>query len=532
MTHSLMWLKRYALPVFSVVVFIVCLLAMLTARDVRVMNSDTLFIPARIRDVMQWGGKPLEWVNSAATFYIPDIALQYLLTALGLGVSQAMLVVSIVLFVLLTIGWVIVAYITLPPSPARHYLCFIPVIPVALIFNLYDATSPVMFLSIPIGSHFGYMVVSLYVYAISQRLTQSQRLTRRMAITLVATLMLISAGLMASNSLFLVQVLAPMLALALVAWALLRMTPRRLALPVLPVVIGVILGFIFFRATSVNQSFDRYVSAINEATILNSINAFATWIQRLLLNQPLAATLFFGSLLYHMVYCAIVLRRIILRQPVPASIALISGVAVLSPLFSMASMVATGTFLDEGTLRYFMPLFWLPLPALSIHLAYLLKHPMGARVMLALQVALLAMVAPVLPRISNLSRYSDYYPPLQACLDRELSARGLQNGLGHYWDANYLTMTTRNYFHILPLLGDLRPYIWLVNPQWYRRFPAQFIVYDPRAPAGFQMKEADIVKAYGSPADRFECPGRSVLVYNRPGDQLSARLLPYIGDAP
>ena len=126
-----------------------------------------------------------------------------------------------------------------------------------------------------------------------------------------------------------------------------------------------------------------------------------------------------------------------------------------------------------------------------------------------------------------LAKYSDFYPPLVECLDKEAYARGLKNGVAAYSDARYITMLSKRDLKISVVTRDITPHFWISNFKWYKRFPPEFIVINvlnSAAPPSTDLNlisEKTVIDRLGIPASRFECPGRIILVYNRPNDILS-----------
>jgi hypothetical protein len=66
----------------------------------------------------------------------------------------------------------------------------------------------------------------------------------------------------------------------------------------------------------------------------------------------------------------------------------------------------------------------------------------------------------------------------------------------------------------------MEPFLWVMNPKWYKRFLPEFVISFSGHGAAFYIPEDEIVRRFGSPADRVECSGRVILVYNRTTDGL------------
>ena len=119
-------------------------------------------------------------------------------------------------------------------------------------------------------------------------------------------------------------------------------------------------------------------------------------------------------------------------------------------------------------------------------------------------------------QINALNKYQDQYPALAACIDNEVTKRGLQSGAATYWDAKYISMLSKSHVKILQVSSAFTPYVWINNPNWYGRFPPQFVLFDPSVPRPIDM--AHIINLYGYPQEIADCETRELWIYDRPED--------------
>ncbi len=519
--------SSYGMVVLVWAAFLCCLTALLIAHDVRAINADTFNISIIFRDLTQWGGSLKDWNQPGAPFFFPDIAEYFIVGSLIANTQVAIVAASIVNIVLYLIGWALVARAVLPAMPARPYTRFIPVLFAAATFLLFKQMESIMTFVFQPGKHIGLTTVTPYALALILVLTLSPG-ARPATLIRAALLFALSVLMVMSDLLYVIQVVAPALVLLTGAAGLRQLRWRQIMPPVITLLAGGIAGVVFARIAMPKPAVDVFITHISPGNIVISIRTFIDWFVPWMGQYPVAAVMTLGALAYHLAYLVSAVRRIIRRQPASLPLILLSGYAVLSGLASVVGTVGLANFPDIYAVRYMAPFFWNGLYALAIHGAGWIKPAVLLRLTLALAILLVAFALPTLPGVANLSRYSTYYPPLTACLDKQTEARHLTNGVAHYWDAIEVTMTARRPLHVMQVLPSLLPFLWVSNTRWYDRFPPEFLILDHNAPAGHQMSESIILARLGSPADRFECPGHSILVYNRPTDRLAGIMADFV----
>jgi hypothetical protein len=82
---------------------------------------------------------------------------------------------------------------------------------------------------------------------------------------------------------------------------------------------------------------------------------------------------------------------------------------------------------------------------------------------------------------------------------------------------------------LLQVAPNMEPFPWISNIEWYARWLPEFVVARTDSLGGVYVSEAETKGRFGEPAERFECPGRVVLVYNRESD---ANFHTYLRDHP
>jgi len=190
---------------------------------------------------------------------------------------------------------------------------------------------------------------------------------------------------------------------------------------------------------------------------------------------------------------------------------------LVSVVLTITAVISQSLFLDRGGFRYIYPLTVLPIYMLAPVVFYMLCYMKIDKVIpLLLALLIVGTQAKTITQINTLKKYQDYYPPLAACVDNEVTKRGLQSGAATYWDAKYISMLSKSHVKMLQISSAFSPYVWINNPGWYRRFPPQFVLYNPNAPRPIDM--AQLINLYGYPQEIADCDTHELWVYNRPDD--------------
>ncbi len=184
----------------------------------------------------------------------------------------------------------------------------------------------------------------------------------------------------------------------------------------------------------------------------------------------------------------------------------------------LVAFLASGNEKDRGTMRYMVP-FVLSGAVLTGRIIGARAHPMGlkAGLLAVLAVAYSVTVA------WDLAKPAANDPA--AGLARWLQDHDLRQGYGPYWDASIVTVSGRGRVAVRPVRGRevgprrlvIEPFRWMSDEAWYRREPANFVVYrpDPGPKWHFLINEQVCAACLGRPLGRYTVGPYVVLVYDR-----------------
>lgn len=471
-------------------------------------HSDALYLPALYRDLA--GGLDLRgWSLTPAPYFFPDMPLffglnwllgSFRLTIVAYGLAQVLLFVA---------GLSALCRLMAGRSP--HIQSLAPLAGALFFLYFYAAPFPVFSLVLASAHHFGVMVVGVGCLGLVGATLARPRVDRAL-IACVLTALLLSALTVASDMLYTIHVLAPLL-LSLWLLALLRrITYRRalcysalgLALPA-----GAALGRTLSRAET------RFsLPPFSLQSLRAGLGQLADWVPSFWLPHPLLAIAAAGFLLAAGWVLARLLRE---RAPSAQSSARLLVVSFLA--FQILTGVLGVLYIGSVNQRYLLPLILMPtffgwplLAAAAHRTAGRLDNRWGARIAAgAAALGCLAILAQT-GSPQQIGQLADYYPELVRCVDAQARQRQLQSGLSNYWQAKYISMLSHNGLQVVQIDPQLRPWYWINNRRWYRqRF--DFVIIDPAQAAEFRLDRAKIVGRFGPPDDSFACAGSEILVY-------------------
>ena len=194
-------------------------------------------------------------------------------------------------------------------------------------------------------------------------------------------------------------------------------------------------------------------------------------------------------------------------------------------LFQLVATISAGLLSVEPSLRYFLPVVFIPLiwgwPILVIQAPYWMKFRrrrsgvfVAAFLGSIFAIFLITNVQFTVPPSDLLH----YYPPFIQCIDQNTSRLKLQNGIAQYWLARQVTLFSQAGLTLVQSMPDLSPYPILSDTRTFDR-DFEFIIVENGSQNAWSLDRSRIILRFGEPATTFTCANLEALVYNRPGDE-------------
>jgi hypothetical protein len=437
-------------------------------------------------------------------------------------------------------------YRVIRPGYSRHIdvalLLAATLLTLMSIERLTDVGAPFFFLFLP-AYHTGTYMVSLWCAALGFYCLRGGIRGRRGTTCAFGFVTLCLLGAM-GDLLFLVYLVAPFTAAAVLAVAVARVPIRRAllisGLAGVAAYTGILLNKALFDSLPVERISTMSVEA---ATTCSRVFFAAMW--RGIVKGP--RTFYWPPIVWLVVCTAVVVRPLLrrARRPVPMeprSVESFAWLAVVVAFLGLSGIATAGALIVGGISGLLDPnMFWFVthyLPSLfftawfglalvaacvigSTRRRSLISARVGA--VSALMVALF-LLGPAL--LKGKSLYG-VRPEVARLLDEHAEEFGLTQGIGGYGGARFVTLFSQKGLRASPYGLDAKPphslfaYAYVGNRCWFKSSPARGGEpprYDFVLAEGFWVPEDRAVAKFGTPAARLPCGPYTLLVYNRPGD--------------
>ncbi len=432
-------------------------------------QSDALYLPALFRDVVQEGGRWVDWRLPPAPYWFPDLLLYFAWNAVLGDFRLAIVAQAATQVALLALGGQLVARAIDREAVAPQVAA---VAGAAVLLALYAGGrfDTGIYLLVT-AHHFGVVLGSLF--ALAGVLTWARRGASR---GVVAAVVLVCAATAASDAMFGLYFTLP----AAIALLVDRRARIAAAVAAASVVGWGLPPLLYLRFRKHGLPWHLQLDEVG--------STLAALGRDVLTVSPVA-----------LLWC-VALAGAVLHLRKRAAVA--SGYVGLLVLACPAAMALTGLYDGPTELRYLLAPLFVPLMV-----GCAAVRARAAAIAMVGAAALLLVVAARRPG-ARLLRYTS---PLVACLD----AQGLHGGVSDYWNAKHVTMLSRSGLRVQQVEPSGRPYHWLNNRTWYVQTPAR---YDFVLPA--RLDAALLAGEFGAPSRRITCAGEEVWVY---GDELDSR---------
>ncbi|UGQ45491.1 hypothetical protein [Massilia endophytica] len=466
-------------------------------------NSDALYLPSLYQDIVQRGGRLSQWFLTPAPYFFPDWPLYFAANGLFAQAWHAVAAYFVFQAVLLCGALYLLGRLLAPGAVASTSAAA-----VTLFIALLGAQGAYPYVYLLLSAyHVGEFLLSLLSLAL---LVQALRKDGPLPPTLPAGLFAAATLAVMSDKLYVLHhVLAVLAAFVLMRR---RWQPVRRNLLVLAgaLLAGCVAGALLHKLLVANPVGLPWKFTVKELA-RNARDIAALW-GGLWQFSPLAATVTLGWYAALLALLPGTLRgrgwRIEERGTALLAVSSLAsfGGLLLVMLLSRAPV----------TIRYFIPVFWLPL-ALAMPMLHAALPERARRALLPL--AWLALLA-ALWQLVSLARGEPRavqgapYPEEVACIDRALRPYGAVHGIAGYWEASRITMLSQSGIRVAPVTATLEPNRWITTGRNFQS-AYDFALVPRDAAAADQPEEAALRRLNGEPAAQAECGMLRVLVYPR-----------------
>jgi len=470
-------------------------------------NSDALYLPTLMRDLLADGGRIQDWYLTPAPYFFPDYPLFFIAY---LAAPTAYLQFAV--FAALQILALLLALFILAKCAVRRAWLAACLITLAFVWFAVGFGEPFVLL-LTSAYHYGAFICALVLVAMWMLVIRQQPGPTRYGWLLVACAIAFLATL--SDNIFIVQASVPFLA----ANICFDIAMRRLAfgrmLNALAIVIASFAGALSYRFVVTHDT--RYPIEIglakagaNLADLYSiSYKAIATnMVYQVILIAYVGIVIWTGARLFTMLW----------SKSARASMGedgrwRLFWLCVFS-LFSICSTIAVETLVKSLPVRekYLIAAFSWPVVIVILWGAYTRLSALASLALSAVFVSMLGYKSYGLATTKGLD--FEFYPAELACLDDALRAAGAQNGIAQYWDAKEIQSFSRLRLHIAPYFDGPAQFRW-ITPGRYFRDRYDFAIISEKAPSIYKISREALSKFNGAPEREVRCADRSLLIYGK-----------------
>jgi hypothetical protein len=486
-------------------------------------DSDSLMYPALCRSLMH--GEPLSgWIFGGPNYLFPDLAAYFLLNLVVPNFRLSVIIFGLLQALAVLAGFALLEATVLPESRNKPLRLFVFV--ALLAYLARDGAFLGLRLLYEDGRHTGEIISLLFALWLIFRLLgpkagpqpASPVAGRRSALAFGLALFLLTLLTTTSDALFLVQFIAPAVAMLVMMRLFALIDGRKLALLIAVLVTGALGGVLiydrFFMRPYLRTYFRISPDHVSKSVeMIFSLLKESGWTHVPLgLLILLSVAVCVGLLLVH-------LRRLKLPRPgTDRRLACLASFMVFLSLSNFSVLLLSPAVSDRDALiRYAVPLALLPLLLLSSLTQYVLQAvavEISRPVLLALVLVLPLILVLTVQKFPDFVRLATYYPPWVADLDHEFHKRSLKCGAAQYWQATPFSLFSKEGVQVVALTSRLEPFLWATHRDWFQR-PCQFIITDETKKHVLwnYLRGDRIVSKFGPPDDIFTSGTNTVRVY-------------------
>ena len=475
------------------------------------LNSDTLFLPSFIEDLVAKGGRLSEWSLPPAPYFFPDLGLFLLAYCAGLSPYLQIIAVAIAQTALLfLVLWSVGRKITIPKPSVSAAL----VVAVLSLFALscnkpfdFRSGGPFALMLVSVF-HFGVFLASLFSITLWLSINSSEGLVKRNKSALLSFCALIFLSTV-SDSFFITQALIPLTAITLCQALIERHhCTRKLLYRLSFMCLASTTGFFSSKLlTTLNTT--RPNPHIGIKGSLQRLDNIADIVLHTISVYPL---LMLVAVLY-LVMVGGAFQRFFKDKSEPFKLDWLVLFSCLSIVSTVTSLLFLTNLPAIGA-RYLIPLFFWPLIIVVWGLAHWLRHyfTLIALTLVVTLVSLLTIASSDLLKSDELSLH--YYPREISCIDDALESTGARQGLAQYWDARYLQTFSRLNLSVAQYSVNLDPMPFFISINRFKK-SYDFAVSSNHVNRAWQIQPETLERAGGSPMLVKTCGSSTVYVFEK-----------------
>ena len=479
------------------------------------LNSDTLFLPTLLSDILVNGGSLSDWSLPPAPYFFPDLLVFLISYLLGMGPYLQLLVFAVLQSTLVLVAvWLLAKQCVNSNSVVCATFITSTLIYLALLSNQpFDFVSGGPFILMLVSVfHFGVFLttlffVPLWLRVVDQRFEDKPSFFNIFLISTLAFLMSIS------DAFFIIQTIAPLFTIVILASLVERRVPsRKILISSFFTLLSAAAGF--FTYSLLASTTTRPSPHIGIAGIFVRLNEIFEVVNSVMTVYPFFILIFFS-------YCAIVTRATFRWLKTSEKVSTIDWLSVFSILSILTTLAALLVLTNTPTLgvRYLIPLFFWPIIVLVLFASQYLKRWF---VPITIAMSVMTMLQLTVRSDELLKRNTltlDFQPSEIACIDEGLKKTNARNGVAQYWDARYLQSFSKLGLSVAQCSKNLDRMYFVTSKKYFRE-RYDFAISSADINADWKISEKTLIQSGGRPTSIKHCGSKTLYVFKKEQLQL------------
>ncbi len=468
-------------------------------------NDDALYLPALYKDIVVNGGSYSGWSLTPAPYFFPDMSLYFFANFITQNFYYAIPLFFILesLLLLFTIYKIYTLFFDKSISLSMASIIF------GLLYLIPTVASSFQYVS---AFHYGEFVIGLLVFYLVLLILNSKD-----AKPLFYFLILLFSSLtIASDELFVLHFMLPFAVTLFILWSIREVDTKKLLILITTFGFSIWLGNLIHNLLVINEN------AQNVELNADSFPVNVSSIEKIFLHsyQHLTtSTIIILATLFLALFTFVVKGRLSFfynGYKNSTKFLFISLFLIFMELGSLTVLSLSSVPLVAN--RYMIPLFILPIVMLPIYLDFFkffnYKNFTNIMMNTLLSILLIALFVDARKKLMHSTFYSEYYPPLQKCIDSFVQETGAKSGISEYWQSKSTYMLSKYDITVAEVYRNLSPRTWITTNEWYRdKYDFALIHYYSPNKDRFSPDKNWIMAINGNPDKIYTCDGTDILYY-------------------
>ena len=476
------------------------------------VNSDTLFWPTLLSDILAKGGSLSDWSLPPAPYFFPDLAIFLIAYLAGMGPHIQLLAFAVVQTTLVIVALWLLANRTATPNPLVCAAFIVATLSyLALTSNKpfdFSSSGPFVLMLVSVF-HFGVFISSLFFLYLWLTVTDLN-LDRKKYVANTSLMAILAFCSAISDSFFITQTIIPLIAMAFGQALIERRAIRQgIQTPLLIALLASAAGF--FGDNLLTYTTTRPSPHIGITGSLQRLGHIVDLLISVVAVYPIFAIVIVS-------YIFIVVMPVHRFFSAPYSMSAFDWLSVFSLLSMLSTIVALLLLTNMPTIgaRYLVPLYFWPVIVVALFAGHCFRRRFVSTTVAISVLMMTPLTVDSYELFQSRGMGVDYYPGEIACIDDALERTNARNGLAQYWDARYLQNFSKLKLNVAQYSVRLDQMNFFTSKHYFRQ-NYDFAISSGNVNNAWQIPVDALNRVGGKPALVKQCGSRTVYVYKKDG---------------